>query len=86
MFTSEDLLQLRQKGISAQQVEQQLQAFSKGFPYLRLQGAASIGNGIIAPQDHEVEAYIQESTGCAIGAQERFYLLIHLNRLSTHGE
>ena len=60
MFTSEDLLQLRQKGISAQQVEQQLQAFSKGFPYLRLQGAASIGNGIIAPQDHEVEAYIQE--------------------------
>ena len=60
MFTSEDLLQLRQKGISAQQVEQQLQAFSKGFPYLRLQGAASIGSGIIAPQDHEVEAYIQE--------------------------
>ena len=35
---------------------------------------------------NRLEAYIQESTGCAIGAQERFYLLIHLNRLSTHGE
>lgn len=60
MFTSEDLTQLQQKGISAQQVENQLKAFSTGFPYLRLQGAAAIGNGIIAPAVHEVEAYIQQ--------------------------
>ena len=33
-----------------------------------------------------LESYIREATGCAIGAQEKFYLLIHLNRLSTHGE
>lgn len=33
-----------------------------------------------------LEGYIREATGCAIGAQEKFYLLIHLNRLSTHGE
>lgn len=35
---------------------------------------------------NRLEAYIREATGCAIGAQEKFYLLIHLNRLSTHGE
>lgn len=33
-----------------------------------------------------LESYIWEATGCAIGAQEKFYMLIHLNRLSTHGE
>ena len=33
-----------------------------------------------------LESYIREATGCAIGTQEKFYLLIHLNRLSTHGE
>ena len=49
MFTSQDLQQLSKKGITTSQVESQLQDFVKGFPFLKLKGAAAVGNGIQAP-------------------------------------
>ena len=51
MFSKEDLLQIQQKGISEAQIEAQLESFRKGFEFLKLQGAAAVGKGIIAPSD-----------------------------------
>lgn len=59
MITSDDLQQLAEKGISPQQIEQQLSQFREGFPYLKLRAAAAIGNGIVAPSDAECQAYVQ---------------------------
>ena len=58
MFTSQDLQQLSKKGITTSQVESQLQDFVKGFPFLKLKGAAAVGNGIQAPNAEEQEAAI----------------------------
>lgn len=47
MFTQEDLTQMEAKGIKAETVEAQMKRFEDGFPYLRLAGSATVGNGII---------------------------------------
>ena len=52
-----DLQQLQSKGISEQQIETQIKQFETGFPFLKLEAAASIGKGIIAPSEDEVKAY-----------------------------
>ena len=46
MFTSEDLKQLQIKGIGMDVVERQLEYFRNGFPFLQLDRAATIGDGI----------------------------------------
>jgi hypothetical protein len=53
MLTEQDLKQLAQKGISPEQIESQLNEFKTGFPFLKLESAAGIGNGIIAPSEAE---------------------------------
>ena len=47
MFTKEDELLFEKRGVSAAQVMDQLESFKKGFPYLSLDGAASISKGIL---------------------------------------
>lgn len=59
MLTAEDRKQLAEKGISEQQIENQLQQFRQGFPFLKLRAAAAIGNGITAPTDAECQAFIE---------------------------
>lgn len=59
MFNKEDILQMQQKGITEAQIEAQLECFRKGFDFLKLRGAAAVGNGIIAPSAEDAEAYIQ---------------------------
>ena len=49
MLEEKDLQQLAAKGISQQQIETQLKQFETGFPFLKLEAAASIGHGILAP-------------------------------------
>ena len=58
MLTQQDLKQLAQKGISEQQIETQLGQFKTGFPFLKLEGAAAIGNGIVAPNDAERKHFV----------------------------
>ena len=41
-----DREQLRRKGISEEQLAEQLRMLKEGFPYLRLEGAATLDNGI----------------------------------------
>ena len=57
-MTEQDLKQIAARGITEQQVEHQLEQFKTGFPFLKLEAAASIGNGIIAPNDEEKKNYI----------------------------
>ena len=56
----EDLKQLTDRGITPQQLQEQLDDFKHGFPFLKLQAAASIGNGIMAPDEVERKKYIRE--------------------------
>ena len=55
----EDLLQIEQKGMNEAQIEAQLENFRNGFEFLKLKGAAAVGDGIIAPTEDEAEACIQ---------------------------
>ena len=58
MLTQQDLKQLAQKGISEQQIETQLGQFKTGFPFLKLEAAAAIGRGIVAPTSDEGRKYV----------------------------
>ncbi len=59
MFDSKDLEQFKKKGTNAENVKAQLELIKRGFPFLELEAAASIGNGIIAVDDNKCEAYIK---------------------------
>ena len=58
MLSQEDLKQICAKGISEEKIETQLQSFKDGFPFLKLEAAASIGKGIVAPDEEERKSYI----------------------------
>ena len=53
MLREEDKKQLAAMGVSQQQVEEQLDNFRKGFPYLKLRSAAGVGNGVIVIGEDE---------------------------------
>ena len=55
MFTQEDELMFAQRGISEAQVIEQLECFKKGFPYLSLDGPASVPNGILKADEELME-------------------------------
>ena len=46
MLTQNDLSQIAAKGQNAENVEAQLRRFESGFPFLKLAGSATVGNGI----------------------------------------
>ena len=46
MITSDDKKLLEKKGITEETIEQQIQRFQTGFPFLRIECAATQGNGI----------------------------------------
>ena len=57
-LSEKDLQQIAQRGISQEQIETQLHEFETGFPFLRLEAAAAIGRGIVAPDADERKDYI----------------------------
>ncbi|MDX9882726.1 MAG: DUF4301 family protein [Prolixibacteraceae bacterium] len=59
MLTAGDKLQIEQRGIDLQTVEQQIKNFRDGFPYLKIHSAATVGNGLIKLQEKEIGKYIQ---------------------------
>lgn len=58
MITPEDKVLLEKKGISEAQIAEQLACFEKGFPFLQLDGAASIEKGILVPTEAELNEYL----------------------------
>ena len=60
MLTPEDKDLLVKKGISEQQIAEQLACFEKGFPFLKLDAAASVEKGIMAPAENEMKNYLDD--------------------------
>ena len=59
MLSQQDLSQISGKGISEEKLNKQLEEFETGFPFLKLEAAAAVGHGIMAPDEEEREAYVQ---------------------------
>ena len=58
MLTQQDLKQIAQRGISEEQIKTQLSQFETGFPFLKLEAAASVGNGIVAPNEQQRKDFV----------------------------
>lgn len=52
-----DIQQIKQKGIDPAQVENQLEWFAKGFPFLNVTGPATISDGIIRLEIDEIDKF-----------------------------
>ncbi len=59
MLSQQDLSQIADKGISEEKLNKQLEEFETGFPFLKLEAAAAVGHGIMAPDEEERVAYVQ---------------------------
>lgn len=57
MMNEQDLKQIKEKGISEEQIQVQLNQFKTGFPFLKLEAAAAVDKGIVAPNDEERKYY-----------------------------
>ena len=58
MISKADQILLAKKGISEQKVAEQLKNFVTGFPFLKIEAAASVGNGILVPDEQQIESYL----------------------------
>ena len=59
MISKADQALLCKKGISAEQVAEQLKKFKTGFPFLKIESAATIDKGILAPGEEEIAGYLE---------------------------
>lgn len=59
MLNANDLKQLADKGISEQQIEEQLACFAKGFPYLEIAASASVEKGIRVVSQEDQATYME---------------------------
>ncbi len=58
MFTHEDLQQITQHGLTEAQVEQQINNFRQGFPFLPVVRAASVGDGVLSLDEQAIDAAV----------------------------
>ncbi|MFD2932312.1 DUF4301 family protein [Spirosoma flavum] len=58
VFTEQDQDQIQLQGVSLDQIDQQIQHFVQGFPYLNVIKAATIGDGIVRITEDQLPAYI----------------------------
>ncbi len=59
MFSEQEKKQIEERGSDIAQVEQQVENFINGFPYLSAGRAASVGDGILKFNEEEVKRYQQ---------------------------
>lgn len=59
MISAKDKEQLAQKGISEEKLNEQLNCFKTGFPYLKLYAAASVKEGILKLTEEEQQAFAE---------------------------
>jgi hypothetical protein len=57
MFSPEDIRQIKARGSNSEEVLQQIEYFRKGFPFLRITEAATVGKGIIRLSDDEIHRF-----------------------------
>ena len=58
-FTEQDQKQMLAQGVSPDQIAQQIQHFVRGFPYLNVIKAATIGDGIMRVPEEQLVSYIR---------------------------
>ena len=56
MFTEADKKQIEGRGMTVAQVERQLVQHREGFPFLKIEAAAAVGQGIVAPDENVQKA------------------------------
>lgn len=57
MFSQKDKIQIKQRGSLPEVVEQQIENFRKGFPFLEVMEAATVGSGIIKLDNSGIEEH-----------------------------
>ncbi len=58
MLNEQDLVQLQSRGISAEEVSQQVGYFENGFPWMALEKSATVGDGIIRFSEGELADFV----------------------------
>jgi hypothetical protein len=59
MLTKNDYRNLKQKGISVEDIEEQIKCFKEGFPFLPIARPAVSGDGILKPHEETLDDFIQ---------------------------
>lgn len=59
MFSDNDIKQIESKGLTLQKVEEQINLFEAGLPFINIKDAATINNGIHEITDQQKESYIK---------------------------
>ena len=60
MFTTQDVQQFESIGITLEKAETQVNDLKNGYPFLKIKGAAAIGDGVLALDDNEREQLIAD--------------------------
>lgn len=72
MFTKEDLAQIEQRGSSVQTVEEQVERFKKGFPWMKIVAPATPEKGIQVLDDAAAEAACKYYENAKINGKCKF--------------
>ena len=72
MFTKEDIGQIEQRGSSVKTVEEQVERFRKGFPWMKIVAPATPERGILVLTDDEVAAAGQYYEAAQISGKCKF--------------
>ena len=59
MFSEKDLALISSKGINLEQLNQQIQNFKDGFPFMPLEKPATIGNGILQTSPQQEDMFVR---------------------------
>ncbi len=59
MFTQKDISQIEEKGLSVDKVKAQIENFKRGFPFLPVSRAATVGDGIFRLSGEEVKRMVE---------------------------
>lgn len=60
MVTEQDKKTLERKGITEEELNQQLKCFETGFPFMKVERAAVVGDGILRIEEEKKSAYFTE--------------------------
>ncbi len=72
MFTKEDIAQIEQRGSSVQTVEEQVERFKKGFPWMKIVAPATPEKGIQVLDEAAVESAVKYYEGAQMNGKCKF--------------
>ena len=72
MFTKEDVAQIEQRGTTVQTVQDQVERFKKGFPWMKIIAPATPAKGIMVLDESEVDAAVKYYEEASINGKCKF--------------